>query len=83
VTKWYLVEVDDYMTLQEAAAKLGYKDASPLRHAVKRGQLQTVRKGWMHFTTQQWLDEYMSDINATKGGKGRPRGPQRSGEEPS
>lgn len=77
MTKCYPVEVDEYMTLKDAAAKIGYKDASGLHHAIKRGLLQTKRIGHMHVTTQEWLDAYVAHVEASRGGKGksRPRKP--------
>ncbi len=76
------MEVDEYMTLEEAAVKIGYKDTSGLRHAIRRGVLRAVQRGKMYFTTQQWLDEYVAHVAANRGGRGKTRKP-RASEEPS
>ncbi len=64
------------MTLEEAAAKIGYKDTSGLRHAIRRGVLHAVQRGKMYFTTQDWLDAYMAHVEASRGGRGKTRGPR-------
>lgn len=73
---------EQYMTLDEAAAELGLKSASSLRHAIVRGILQTERRGWMHFVTPEQLEAYRQHVKDTQGGKGkkRPRRPAGEGE---
>lgn len=70
------------MTLEEAAAKIGYKDASGLRHAIRRGVLQAMQRGKMYFTTQEWLDAYLAHVAASRGGKGKSRPRKPSEEQP-
>lgn len=76
----YTSVVEEYLTLQEAAARLKLKNASGLHHAVRRGLLKTVRRGWMHFTTPEWVDEYAAHVKAVQGGKGKKRPRKGEGE---
>ncbi len=65
------------MTLTEAAAKLGFKDASGLRHAARRGILRTEKIGPVRVTTDEWLRAYRAHVEATRGGRGKKRGPRK------
>jgi excisionase family DNA binding protein len=65
--------VEGWITLKDAAAMLGYQDASTLRHAIKAGELQTEKIGTTHLIKREWLDAYLS---GHKGQRGRPRGPR-------
>ncbi len=56
--------MDGYLTLREATEQFGLKDASGLRHAVRRGALRTERVGHMHVTRQEWLDAYAAHARA-------------------
>lgn len=65
------------MTLEEAAVYLGYKNTSAIRQAVARGLLQTEKIGRrVHVTRPEWLDAYKAHVQATRGGKGKKRGPR-------
>jgi len=68
--------MDGYLTLRQATERLGLKDPSGLRHAVRRGQLRTERVGHMHVTTPEWLDAYAAHVQAHKGGRGTLRSPR-------
>jgi len=61
--------MDGYLTLQQAAERLRMKDASGLRHAVRRGRLRTERVGHMHVTTPEWLDAYVAHARAYRAGQ--------------
>jgi len=56
--------MDGYLTLREATEQLGLRDASGLRHAVRRGYLRTERVGYLHVTRQEWLDAYAAHARA-------------------
>jgi hypothetical protein len=85
--KWYgpaVVAVDEqgpspvveieYITLAQAAAIAGYKSTSTLHKAAREGRLKTVLIGpYLHFTTREWLDEYLAGIRASKSRRGQPR----------
>ncbi len=71
----YTGGMEHYLTLREAAARLGRTDTSTFRHAIKKGVLQAVRRGGSYFTTQAWLDAYVTHVEATRGGKGKKREP--------
>ncbi len=47
------------------------KDASGLRHAVRRGRLRTERVGYMHVTTPEWLEAYAAQARAYRAGRDR------------
>ena len=64
----------EYITLAQAAAIAGYKSTSTLHKAAREGRLKTVLIGpYLHFTTRQWLDEYLAGIRASKSRRGQPR----------
>ena len=76
VTMEYTPAMDGYLTLREATERLGLKDPSGLRHAVRRGALRTERVGPLHVTTPEWLDAYAAHARAYRAGRGTPRRPQ-------
>lgn len=57
------------MTLTEMATKLGLKDSSSLRAAIKRGTLNTDTVGGFHVVSDEEYARYVSTQQHT----GRPR----------
>lgn len=63
-----------YLTLKEAAARLGYRDAAALRQAALRWQatggaagLRAVKLGRDWVTTAAWLADYRARKRSHKG----------------
>ena len=54
--------VGELITLQEAAEYAGLTKGSLLVYA-KNGRLKAKRRGWMWFTTQTAVDEYLTSRN--------------------
>jgi len=65
-----------YLTIREAAARAGYRSASNLHAAVRRGRLKTTIAGPLHtrVTTQEWLDEFLVSLRFNTQFRGRPKG---------
>ncbi len=82
VTIRYTLAMDGYLTLREATEQLGLKDASGLRHAVRRGYLRTERVGYLHVTRQEWLDAYAAHARAYRTGQRTTAAPPAEGDPP-
>ncbi|NNJ12976.1 helix-turn-helix domain-containing protein [Chloroflexales bacterium ZM16-3] len=54
--------VGELITLAEAAEYAGLAKGSLLVY-VKSGRLKAIRRGWMWFTTQAAVDEYLASRN--------------------
>lgn len=57
------LSIGELITLQEAAK---YASLSPdsLQSYIRRGRLKAKKRGWMWFTTQAALDEYLASREA-------------------
>ncbi len=67
-------QLDQYITLPEAARRAGYRSGSTLRTAAIKGELKTVMlSGNARLTTQVWLDEYMQGRRSGAYRRGRKR----------
>lgn len=51
---------DEYLTLREAACRVGYSDPATLRQAALRGTLQARKIGRQWVTTTAWLQDYLT-----------------------
>ena len=51
--------VGELITLQEAAEYAGF-DYKTLHNYIKRGRLKALKRGWMWFTTQAAVEEYLA-----------------------
>jgi len=74
--------MDGYLTLREATERLGLKDPSGLRHAVRRGALRTERVGYLHVTTPEWLEAYAAHARAYRMGQRTTAVPPAEGDPP-
>jgi excisionase family DNA binding protein len=54
--------VGELITLQEAAEYAGLSKES-IHAYVKRGRLKARKRGWMWFTTQAAIDDYLASRN--------------------
>lgn len=66
------------MTLKEAAARLGYKDASTLRQAIRRGQLKPELIGTTYLLKEEELQAYLEVVSKTGRPRGKPGRPRRT-----
>lgn len=67
-------EAERYLTIQEAAGRAGYRRASNLHAAGRRGRLKTPTAGPLHtrVTTQEWLDEFLASLCFNTQFRGKP-----------
>jgi len=66
--------VEEYITIEEAAQRAGYRDSNNLRTAARAGKLQTVLLGpRARMTTQPWLDEYLANVRPGNYKRGQQR----------
>lgn len=65
-----------YLTIREAAVHAGYRSASNLHAAVRRGRLKTTTLGPLHtrVTTPEWLDEFLTSLRFNTQFRGKPKG---------
>jgi len=64
-----------FITLEEAARRVGYRTASNLRTAVRAGRLRALALGpRAYVTTQEWLDAYMVTLRPGNYKRGVPKG---------
>lgn len=65
-----------YLTIREAAACAGYRSASNLHAAVRKGRLKTTTLGPLRtrVTTQEWLDEFLAGLRFNTQFRGKPKG---------
>jgi len=74
--------MDEYITLQQAAERAGYRDAAALRIAARKGKLRTVKPSrTLHMTTQVWLDDYLAHVRPGNYKRGLPKGLAAGGDE--
>jgi len=69
-------ETEHYLTIREAAQRAGYRSASNLHAAVRKGRLKTITTGPLHtrVTSQPWLDEYLTSLRFNTQFRGKPKG---------
>ncbi len=73
----------DYLTLSEAAEKLGCSRWT-LYRAANSGKLRTVRVGNRHKTTELWINDYLNrDCDYSRTPKPKARKPKRRVARPS
>ncbi len=71
-----VVGTEQYLTIREAAQRAGYRSASNLHTAVRRGRLKTITAGPLHtrVTTPEWLDEFLAALRFNTQFRGKPKG---------
>ncbi len=69
--------MEDYITIDEAARRAGYRDSNNLRTAARAGRLQTVLLGpRARMTTPAWLDAYLASVRPGNYKRGQERKPE-------
>jgi excisionase family DNA binding protein len=64
--------MEGYVTLKDAAARLGYRDASALRQAIRREQLNAEKIGTTYLVKEEELQRYISASPKTGHPRGKP-----------
>lgn len=68
----------DYITLKEAAARVGYRSTSTLKAAAKAGALKTEQPAPnLYLTKMKWVDEWLAKPKKNPKRKGAERGKPR------
>ena len=71
-----------FITLEEAARRVGYRTASNLRTAVRAGRLRALALGpRAYVTTQEWLDAYLATLRPGNYKRGLPKSQDAGGGE--
>ena len=73
--------MQEFITLQQAAAIAGYSNTATLRAAAAAGRLQSVKPGpHLYMTTRPWLDAYLATLRPGNYKRGLPKGQDAGGE---
>jgi len=69
-------ESEQYLTIRDAAARAGYRSASNLHAAVRKGRLKTITTGPLktRVTTPEWLEEFLTSLRFNTQFRGKPKG---------